>query len=209
MSFYDNYMRMCVERNLKPTVVGREIGVSSAAVAKWKQGGRPSDATLLKLANYLGVSPEALLADEPEDLGGLTAVPQNGLHLIPLYESVSAGFGVIPQSEPVGTVPVSLHSQAEADETICVRVEGDSMAPKIEDGDIIVVRKQTSVDSGRIGVFLVNGEETVVKRVCYRYGENWLELHSLNPAYPIRRFSGSDVLRVRVLGLVKQVIKIL
>ncbi|MBD5104080.1 MAG: S24 family peptidase [Ruminococcaceae bacterium] len=44
-----------------------------------------------------------------------------------------------------------------------LRIHGDSMYPKIEDGDIIVVRKQSSVDSGSIAVILVDGEEGLVK----------------------------------------------
>ena len=54
---------------------------------------------------------------------------------------------------------------------------------KIENGDTIVVHKQNSVDSGQIGVFLIDNEEGVVKRANYVYGENWLELLSINPEY--------------------------
>lgn len=81
------------------------------------------------------------------------------------------------------------------------------MYPKIENGDIIVVHKQDSVDSGQIGVFLIDGEEGVVKKANYVYGEPWLELLSINPEYMTRRFEGIDVERVKTLGLVKQVIK--
>lgn len=209
MNFYQNYLKYCALAGKSPSAVAVAAGSTKTSVTRWKQGSIPTDATLLKLADYLGVTMEQLTADEQDTLGTLSAVPQSGLRLIPLYESVSAGFGVIPQSIPVGTVPVNIHSQSEANDTICVRVQGDSMAPKIEDGDIIVVRKQTSIDSGRIGVFPVDGEDTVVKRIVYRYGESWVELHSLNVAYPVRRFEGHDALKVRVLGVVKQVIKIL
>ena len=79
------------------------------------------------------------------------------------------------------------------------------MFPKIENGDIIQVHRQTSVDSGSIAVVLIDGEDGVVKRV--EYGNDWIELHSINPMYPVRRFEGADVLRLRVVGLVKKIIK--
>jgi repressor LexA len=79
------------------------------------------------------------------------------------------------------------------------------MYPKIEDGDIIQVHKQDSVDSGSLAVVLVDGEEALVKKVVY--GETWIELHSINPMYKTVRFNGADVLRVRVLGLVRKIIK--
>lgn len=45
----------------------------------------------------------------------------------------------------------------------------------------------------------------VVKKVTY--GDDWIELHSINPMYPVRRFEGQDVMRLKVLGIVKQIVK--
>ena len=57
----------------------------------------------------------------------------------------------------------------------------------------------------QIAVILLNGDDGLVKKVVY--GETWIELHSLNRDYPVMRFEGEDVMRVRVVGLVKKVIK--
>lgn len=79
------------------------------------------------------------------------------------------------------------------------------MFPKIEDGDSVVVRKQTSVDSGTVAVVMIDGEDGVVKKVTY--GDDWIELHSFNPMYPVRRFEGADVQRLSVVGKVTKIIK--
>lgn len=76
------------------------------------------------------------------------------------------------------------------------------MEPALYEGDLVLVRKQTSVDNGRMAVVLVGGEEGLVKKVFY--GPDWIELHSLNPAYPVRRFDGPDVVQVAVVGLVTE-----
>ena len=81
------------------------------------------------------------------------------------------------------------------------------MYPKIEDGDLIQVHKQDSIDSGEIAVVLLDGEEGLVKKVIY--GPTWIELHSINPMYPVQRFEDADVLRLRVVGKVKGVFKAL
>ena len=47
----------------------------------------------------------------------------------------------------------------------------------------------------------------MVKKVVY--GDNWIELQSLNPMYPTRRFEGKDVERVRIFGLVKNQLEIM
>jgi repressor LexA len=161
----------------------------------------------MKLANYLGCTVDDLLADEPPAREQANAIflDQQNIHMIPLYESVSAGFGALAINDVIDYVPIYMTSPIEAAETLCIKVTGDSMYPKIEDGDIIQVHKQDSVDSGSIAVVLLDNEDGLVKKVLY--GETWIELHSINPLYKTMRFNGSDVLRVRVLGKVNKIIK--
>ena len=117
-----------------------------------------------------------------------------------MYETVSAGFGAFAQDEILEYLPVVITNPYDARDTIGIRVKGNSMYPKIEDGDIIIVRKQESVDSGSIAVLLLDGEEGLVKRV--EYGPDWIDLISINPEYAPRHFEKEEVLRLRVVGLV-------
>ena len=130
-------------------------------------------------------------------------IETENIYMIPVFDSVSAGFGAYASNYIVDYAPAVIKSGAE--DYIYINVKGDSMFPKIEEGDKILVRRQTSVDNGSIAVILIDGEDAVVKKIIY--GDNWVELHSINPMYPIRRFDGEDALRLSVLGLVKQVIK--
>lgn len=135
----------------------------------------------------------------------VTLLPHSKVRLIPLYESASAGFGVTANSTVIDYLPLFITSDFEADSTMCIKVKGNSMYPKIEDGDIVQVLKTPSVDSGKIAVVLLDGEEGLIKRVVY--GEDWIELQSINPEYAPRRFEGAEVQRIRVVGLVKKIIK--
>ncbi len=132
-------------------------------------------------------------------------LPSNDVRLVPLYESASAGFGSSADSTVVDYMPLFIPSDYEATSTMCIKVKGNSMYPKIEDGDIVQVLKTPSVDSGKIAVVLLDGEEGFIKRVVY--GEDWIELQSINPEYAPRRFEGAEVQRIRVVGLVKKIIK--
>lgn len=158
---------------------------------------------IVKLAEILDVTPAFLMGwdEEKKDKSNISAVFNEHIHMIPVFESVSAGFGAYADDYIVEYCPFIINSEREAEETIAIRVTGDSMSPKIEDGDIIRVHKQESVDSGSIAVVLLDGEEGLVKKVVY--GDDWIELHSINPYYPPRRFEGEEVLRLRVVGLVK------
>lgn len=142
-----------------------------------------------------------------EDAGSaqLAFLDGRNMRMVPLFETVSAGFGAYASSQIEDYMPVYFSNPSEAANTICIRVRGDSMYPMIDDRDIIQVHKQEQVDNGSIAVVLVDGDEGLVKKVIY--GPDGLELQSINPMYPPMRFKGPEINRVRVVGLVTQVIK--
>lgn len=185
--------------------VGDAVGVSAQSVLRWERGGGVVGDRLDALARVLHTTPSYLMGWD-EDAGPETAPVRSGskIRRLPVYESVSAGFGVSADDHIVGWRERYVESDTEAASMLYIRAVGDSMAPKIEDGDLLLVQKVASIDSGRIGVFLIDGEDGVVKQALYEPGCSWLVLHSLNPAYRDRRFEGDEELaRVRVLGLVR------
>ncbi len=193
--------------------IAKSVGVAKGTVQKWESGyiANIKRDKIMKLAEVLDVNPMVLIhgeikKDTSED-SNVSHILNGTTRMIPLFESASAGFGALANNYIIDYIPLVINSESEANDTICIKVVGDSMYPKIEDGDVIVVRKQDSVDSGKVGVFLIDGMDAVVKKVVYTTGEDWLELHSFNPEYKTKRFEGIDIKRVKVLGLVKQVIK--
>lgn len=156
------------------------------------------------LAEALKTTPGYLMGWE-DDKPNAAPLAENKIYQIPVFSSVSAGFGTYACSDIVTYMPLFIEHEADVPDMLCIKVTGDSMYPKIEDGDIIIVRKQDSVDSGSIAVVLVDNEEGFVKKVVY--DQETIELHSINPEYAPKIFKGEEVLRVRVVGIVKQVIK--
>lgn len=185
--------------------LGELLGVKKAAVQKWESGTVKNlkRDTIKKLSEIFGVSPAAFIGSEERT--ELSVDTDRGIYEIPVYESVSAGFGSYADSSVAEYTVLNVKNPAEVPNLMGIKVEGDSMYPKIEDGDTIIVRRQNSVDSGSIAVMLIDGEEGVVKKV--EYGDDWVDLVSINPEYKTRRFSGSEVSRLQVVGLVKKVIK--
>ena len=87
--FYDNYIRLCNSVNKTPSAVAVEIGISKTAVNRWKNGSYPTDATMLRIASYFGVTVEelskgkvkentALLDGESDEKQKETPTPSNG-----------------------------------------------------------------------------------------------------------------------------------
>ena len=54
--FYDEMYRVCEEKGTKPTIVCREIGLSTGNISKWKNGTSPTVDVAVRIANHLGVS---------------------------------------------------------------------------------------------------------------------------------------------------------
>lgn len=120
--------------------------------------------------------------------------------LVPKLGNVAAGLGCLAENLIIGYEPFDKSSIKHGHDYICLEVKGDSMYPKLEEGDLVLIQCQSMVDSGKIAVLTVNGEDGVIKKVVY--GKGWLELHSINPMYPPRRFEGEDTDIVQIVGLV-------
>lgn len=195
--------RLRTEKGLTQEQLGELVGVRKAAVQKWENGSVTNlkRATITKLSEIFGVSPATFVEEGAREVSNISYVMGGrNIYDIPVFESVSAGFGAFASSEIVDYIPAAITNPADAEDTIAIMVKGDSMYPKIEDGDIIIVRRQTSVDSGDIAVVLIDGDEGLVKRVVY--GSTWIELQSINEDYPVQRFNGAEVTRLRVVGKV-------
>ena len=181
----------------------KKTGIAKSSIQRYANGSTkkiPIDA-IQAIAKAVDVPATYIMGWEQN----VTPLSNDNVFMRPLYESVAAGFGAPAVNQIISYIPTYIHNASEKDKYIWVRVQGDSMFPKIEDGDKILIRLQESVDSGQIGVVLIDGEEAVVKKI--NYGDNWIELESFNPYYPPRRFEGSDVQQIRVVGLVREVSK--
>ncbi|MCF0161397.1 MAG: helix-turn-helix domain-containing protein [Fusobacterium necrophorum] len=109
---------------------------------------------------------------------------------IPVYSSVSAGYGYSPESLPIKYVSIP-----KIDGNIIgIRVSGDSMEKTIYDGDIVIVKKDIEVNVGDIGVFLLNKEfgDGVVKRLAKKNGVFVLE--SDNAYYKPIEIKSSEIM---------------
>lgn len=157
------------------------------------------------MANALGVRPEYLAAKSDTSENNIEVLPNSKVHMIPVFETVSAGFGAYANDCIIDYMPLYIANISDVPDMMCIKVTGDSMYPKIEDGDIIVVRRQPCVDNGQIAVVLIDGEDGVVKKI--NSGNDFIELISINPMYPPRRFEDEDTERISIVGLVKQIIK--
>lgn len=199
LSFYMN--KKHIDRNQ----LCNDLGFKYSTVCEWLSGKKyPRIDSIEKMANYFGIAKSKLIeTSEPSNISAV--ILPDKIYQIPVFATVSAGLGAFAENEVVDYIPMIIDNPADVRDTFGLLVRGDSMYPKIEDGDTIVVHRQDSVDSGDIAVMLIDDNDGVVKKVVY--DDDWIELHSINPEYITRRFEGADVQRLRVVGKVIKVVK--
>lgn len=175
----------------------------------YEKGARePSSEQILLIAKYFDVSTDYIMGrtekicpSEPSNVGIIE--PSENIKIIPVFGNVSAGFGAYACSDIIEYAPALIFGRG--DDYIYINVEGDSMSPKIEEGDRILVRKQDMCDSGDIAVIMLKSDEAVVKKVTF--GDGYITLTSFNPQYPPRTFVGAEMEDMSIVGKVINVTK--
>ena len=203
-----NYIKsLRKSKGLTQEELGNMIGVKKAAVQKWESGmvQNLKRNTIKQLSDIFEVSPASFIDNDDPIESNATILPQEKIRMIPVYESVSAGFGSYADNYILEYIPLFISSDEEARNTLCIKVQGNSMYPKIEDGDSIQVLKQDWCESGQVAVILIDGEDSVVKKI--EYDKNSITLLSFNPEYAPRVFKGAERDRLKILGIVRKIIK--
>lgn len=62
--FWNNFIKICNEKNTTPTGVVKKLEIASGNVTRWKNGSIPRDTTLKKIADYFNVTTEYLLSED-------------------------------------------------------------------------------------------------------------------------------------------------
>lgn len=83
--FWDNYVRLCAEKDKSPNGVANELKLSSGSITAWKKGAVPRITTLQKIADYFNVSVAYLLGEDEEALR--KEAEQNAETILRLTES--------------------------------------------------------------------------------------------------------------------------
>ena len=199
----DRIKRRRKELGLSYQELADSTGISKSTLQRYETGSIRS-IPLDKLDTLAkGLHTDALFILGREESNNAEFI-DTGIYRIPVFDSVSAGFGAYADSRAVCRIPTYIEHPGEKDDFLWINVRGDSMAPTIEDGDRILVKRRDSVDSGSVAVVMI-GDEAFVKKI--KYGRNWVEPHSINPYYPVRRFDGAEANDVRVVGAVIEVSK--
>ena len=143
---------------------------------------------------------------EMELLHPSESLPGLGLWRVPVVGTIAAGAPIDAFEAPEEFVLVeSRHlgraGALAAGTVFALRVQGDSMVDAcIQDGDVVIVRRQTTAEDGDTVVALLEGERATLKRFFREPGG--IRLEPANPYYP-PIYTKEVQLQGKVLGVLR------
>lgn len=186
MSIAENIKRIRLEHGLSQAELGKIAGVSDKAVSTWELGIKvPRMGAVEKMATYFGIAKSVIVDDaqpayppaspSPAPIPpGFEPMPK--MDWVPLVGRIACGTPITAEEnvEQMVCVPSRWHS------TFTLTCKGDSMEPRIHDGDLVAIRSQPEVEQGEIAAVRI-GDEATLKHVYLH--ENFIELRPENPAF--------------------------
>ena len=193
--------------------VGNAVGVSKSTVKKWENGFISNMRTdkIKKLASILQISPVKLLGityKKYEAPGIKVEVIKQPVHEdesipVPLMGRVAAGYNCYAVDNITDYVYTDRDVLREGYEHFWLEVIGDSMEPELHEHDLVLVRKQETLEGQCLAVVTVDTEDGVVKLVDIE--DTKVTLNSVNPYYPPRVFEREEMNRIKLIGKVIEI----
>ncbi len=200
-------------KKLDQATLAAKAGIVTRTLQRWEKGEQiPDGISITKIAKATGAHPHWLLTgegemyDAPKRPGNVFQLPttfRRNAQLVdlPLMSSV-----------PAGKLNASFHPDYVDDyvtvddvkdpQAFALRVKGNSMSPRIEDGDTVVVSPALEARNGDICVVRVNGEDTLKK---VKFEGNYIHLVPLNSEFEPVTVKKRDVNFVyKVVKLIKE-----
>lgn len=205
------------EKNISMREASRLLNIPYTTYVNYEKGYRePNSEQLIALAQFYDTSIDYLIGRSD------FRVHDNQLKLkpptitedyvtFPVIGEIAAGYDC-PAFEDWGgdtvDVPTSyLHGRPQSDFFV-LSVKGDSMYPEYQEGDRVLILKQSTLNySGQVGAILYDGEMATLKRVEYKKGEDWLRMVPINPSFKPQKIEGVDLEECRILGIPRLLIR--
>ena len=218
MNIGDRIRKLREQCSLTQEEVGKKIGVTKATVNRYETGEIDIKRTIaIKLADVLNTTPQYIMGwDESETETYIDdKFPSPNITedytTFPVIGDIAAGYNHIAIESWDGDkvdVPNSYLKGYSPQDFFVLCVKGDSMYPQYQDGDKVLILRQSTVNySGDVGAVIYDDEISTLKKVEFVKGEDWLRLVPINPNVPPILIEGEDLEHCRVMGVPKLLIR--
>ena len=184
------------QKDISRAELSRRSGIRASSISDYLNGRyAPKQDKIDLMAQALNVSPAWLMGyDNAKQLPKLPHGAQ--IKKVPMLGYAAAGRPLEDLNQDVFYVDV----ENKYDVDFCITVAGDSMTgANIYDGDIVFIKKTSTVSNGQIACIQIDREKVCLKRF-YKTGDT-VQLISENPKYPPMLFTSQNCESLQILGL--------
>ncbi|WP_436860404.1 LexA family protein [Staphylococcus caeli] len=189
------------QRDLSTSELARRLDIAKSSVSRYLN--KTSQFPLNKVndfAKVLKVSPEYLLG-----VGEHSQIETLPVKKIPVVSQISAGLPIYSEENLIDYIYFSKEKLNDGKEEFGLKVSGDSMNKIFDEGDVVVIEKDSIVENGQLGVVMINGYNGTVKRIRYNGDQIILIPESNNPNHYPQVYGKNDEVKIvgRVVASVK------
>lgn len=192
-----NLRRIMYEKEVTQTQMSHDLGIAKTTVSSWMLGKRtPRMDKIDMLCRYLHCNRVDLM--EPHD----SIFRKYGKSVkIPVLGMVAAGIPIDAITDILDYEEIT-ETTSMTGEYFGLKIKGNSMLPRIAEGDVVIVRQQPDAESGEIVIAQVNGNTATCKKLIKH--KTGISLVSFNPEYAPMFFSNEEIqnLPVTIIGKV-------
>ena len=205
MNIGDRIKELRISSQMSQQELADKLNVAKQTVYKYENGivtNIPSDKIEI-MASLFHVSPQSIMGwDDTPCSSDLSELYENYPNIKPIKKVKIPMLGTVACGEPTFADEgheTYIETDGHINADFCLTCDGDSMEPKLMNGDIVFIRKQPEVNDGQIAAVLIEDEATL-KRVYYDKPNNVLTLVAENPKYRPFIYSGEQLDHIRILG---------
>lgn len=198
-----NIRHLRKQLNMSQEDLSDKLGYKSfSSVQKWESGiADPTFKTVEKIAKLFKVSMNDLTTKDLSAPLLFSDTKSRGIK-IPVLGDVAAGIPIEAVEDIIDYEEIS-EDMARRGDFFGLRINGDSMLPRICKGDVVIVRQQPDAETGDTVIVRINGDSATCKRLR-KYADGAIELISTNPSYEPMFYTVEQIeeLPVEIIGKV-------
>ncbi len=186
--FSKNLQKYMYENNIDRNDICKALGFKYTTFAEWFNGtAYPRIDKIEKLASFFGIQKSDLIEDKSTISDVVQPKP------VPVLGKISAGLPLYAEEQLEGYMYAPESILKEGNEYFYLKVSGDSMNTKFNDGDLVLIQKQSTLEDGEIGAIRVNGFDATIKRFKRQGNLVILEPMSTNPIHTVQIYNPKEI----------------
>lgn len=196
--FQKNLQKYMDIRHATQADIVSALHITASTMSDWYLGKKyPRVDSMQRLADFLDIPMTALTGSDPPTFDPFTipGIERPHFQRVPLLGDIACGEPILAEENIDEYVNVSTAVKCD----FVLRCKGNSMSPRLMEGDIVLIRQQPDVNDGQIAAVLIDNNATL-KHVYHLPNRGGVQLVSDNPSYAPMLYAGEYAAEIRILG---------